>query len=186
MPFSTIKRCQHISAVRVSLFSTKYVHNFFFAISVEILFWPVSVIQHLNSIKKAAPDRVGIYGLVRQDETSRRCKKQVGILENILQWNCSNWYLSFSFDIPFSRISVMTIFAVKPIYVHSKLSIVDDEWILTGSTNMDNMSFFYSSELSITITNAELARSTKVRLMQVSQLTMVEEHQIDYFWSWLI
>jgi len=85
------------------------------------------IIQHLQIIKKAAPERVGIYGLVQQDESTSR---------------------------------------IKPIYVHSKLAIIDDEWVLTGSTNMDNMSFFYSSELSLTISNDQLARETRIRLVK--------------------
>jgi len=94
----------------------------------ELVDWSQDhIIQHLNSIKKAAPERVGIYGLVKQDDVSKR---------------------------------------LKPIYVHSKMAIVDDEWILTGSTNMDNMSFFYSSELSLSITSPQLARETRVRLMK--------------------
>jgi len=94
----------------------------------EIIDWSQDhIIQHLHTIKKAAPDRVGIYGLVRQDDSSAR---------------------------------------IKPIYVHSKLAIVDDEWMLTGSTNMDNMSFFYSSELSVTVSNPLLARETLSRLLQ--------------------
>eukprot|EP01117_Protostelium_nocturnum_P019954 TRINITY_DN8780_c0_g1_i1.p1 TRINITY_DN8780_c0_g1~~TRINITY_DN8780_c0_g1_i1.p1 ORF type:complete len:862 (-),score=242.51 TRINITY_DN8780_c0_g1_i1:109-2694(-) len=85
------------------------------------------IMQHLLAIKKAAPDRVGIYGLVQQDENSSR---------------------------------------VKPIYIHSKIAIIDDEWILSGSSNMDNMSFFYSSELTFSILNPELAVNTRSRLFQ--------------------
>eukprot|EP01102_Stenamoeba_stenopodia_P013684 TRINITY_DN4473_c1_g1_i1.p1 TRINITY_DN4473_c1_g1~~TRINITY_DN4473_c1_g1_i1.p1 ORF type:complete len:974 (+),score=221.89 TRINITY_DN4473_c1_g1_i1:104-3025(+) len=85
------------------------------------------IIEHLHLIHSVAPDRVGIYGLVRQDDLSER---------------------------------------VKPIYVHSKLSIVDDEFLVIGSTNMDNMSFFYSSELSATVISSDLAKETKVRLFQ--------------------
>jgi phosphatidylserine/phosphatidylglycerophosphate/cardiolipin synthase-like enzyme len=51
---------------------------------------------------------------------------------------------------------------VTPIYVHSKLIIVDDEYVMLGSTNMDNMSFFYSSELHISVYNENLAKNTKV------------------------
>ncbi len=53
---------------------------------------------------------------------------------------------------------------VKPIYVHSKLVIADDELMLTGSANMDDMSFFYSSELTLSIANANLAKSMRLRL----------------------
>jgi len=81
-------------------------------------------------IHSVAPDRVGIYGLVRQDDQSERggWKHQI---DNIVVTNFVQ--------------------SVKPIYVHSKLSIVDDEYLVIGSTNMDNMSFFYSSELSATV-----------------------------------
>eukprot|EP01119_Soliformovum_irregulare_P018865 TRINITY_DN5871_c0_g1_i2.p1 TRINITY_DN5871_c0_g1~~TRINITY_DN5871_c0_g1_i2.p1 ORF type:complete len:541 (+),score=138.32 TRINITY_DN5871_c0_g1_i2:1159-2781(+) len=85
------------------------------------------ITQHLNTIKNTAPDRVGIYGLVRQDEISRK---------------------------------------LKPIYVHTKLVVVDDEVMLTGSANMDNMSFFYSSELSVTIRNSPVAREARTRLIR--------------------
>jgi len=94
----------------------------------ELVDWSQDhIIQHLHTIKKAAPDRVGIYGIVKQDPSSQR---------------------------------------IKPIYVHSKLCIVDDEYIITGSTNLDNMSFFYSSELSLTIYNAQLAKDMKTRLIK--------------------
>ena len=53
---------------------------------------------------------------------------------------------------------------IKPIYVHSKLVIVDDELIVTGSANMDDMSFFYSSELTLNIADARLAKDTRLRL----------------------
>jgi len=85
------------------------------------------IYTNLQMIHSIAPDRVGIYGLVRQDEETK---------------------------------------ILRPIYVHSKLAIVDDERIITGSTNMDNMSFFYSSELSLSITSPQLARETRVRLMK--------------------
>jgi len=55
---------------------------------------------------------------------------------------------------------------VKSIYVHSKILIVDDEVVLTGSTNMDNVSFFYSSELSLILNHKELASSLRRKLCQ--------------------
>jgi len=55
---------------------------------------------------------------------------------------------------------------VNAIYVHSKLVIVDDELVVTGSTNMDNVSFFYSSELSFTLYNKDLAYSLRKKLCQ--------------------
>lgn len=55
---------------------------------------------------------------------------------------------------------------IKPIYVHAKLAIVDDTFLVNGSTNMDNISFFYCSEVSAAIHNPELAQETRVRLGQ--------------------
>ena len=53
---------------------------------------------------------------------------------------------------------------VKPIYVHSKVAIIDDTLMINGSTNMDNISFFYCSEVSAAIYNPDLAGYTRVRL----------------------
>ncbi len=52
---------------------------------------------------------------------------------------------------------------VKPIYVHSKLVIADDERLFIGSANMDDMSFYYSSELAVQLHSATLARQTRKR-----------------------
>lgn len=53
---------------------------------------------------------------------------------------------------------------MKPIYIHSKLTLIDDELMVVGSTNLDNMSFFYSSELSAVISHPQLVSDTKKRL----------------------
>jgi len=50
---------------------------------------------------------------------------------------------------------------------------VDDILAVTGSTNMDNVSFFYSSELSVTIFDEPLAQSLRVKLCA--------EHLQNYF-----
>lgn len=55
---------------------------------------------------------------------------------------------------------------IKSIYVHTKMVIIDDQWVLTGSTNMDNVSFFYSSELSVEIHHPSVARETRKRLFR--------------------
>ena len=83
------------------------------------------IISHLHQIYKVAPERVGIYGLVRQDDYRK---------------------------------------LIKPIYVHSKLVIVDDEFIVTGSCNMDDQSFFYSSEICINILDQNMAKQTREKL----------------------
>mmetsp|Transcript_9273 Transcript_9273/g.28660 ORF Transcript_9273/g.28660 Transcript_9273/m.28660 type:complete len:930 (+) Transcript_9273:154-2943(+) len=85
------------------------------------------MLDHLLDIYRLAPDRVGVYGLVRQHH-------EEGTL--------------------------------KSIYVHSKLVIVDNEFMVTGSANMDNNSFFYGSELTATIHQSDIAKDTRVRLLQ--------------------
>ncbi|XP_049850459.1 uncharacterized protein LOC126322621 [Schistocerca gregaria] len=55
---------------------------------------------------------------------------------------------------------------LEPIYVHSKLCIIDDQWMIAGSTNMDNLSFFYSSELSVEILDSRISRETRIRLFR--------------------
>jgi len=86
------------------------------------------IIEHLQLIYSTAPDRVGVYGLLRQDPASPD--------------------------------------QIKPIYVHTKLIIVDDEYLITGSTNMDNVSFFYSTELSVEIHDKTVAQDTRRRLLK--------------------
>ena len=55
---------------------------------------------------------------------------------------------------------------LKPIYVHSKVVIVDDEYADVGSANMDNMSFFFSSELSLRLLCPNVAKSLRDRLFR--------------------
>lgn len=83
------------------------------------------VIDHLNLLYNVAPDRVGIFGLIVQEETTNH---------------------------------------IKPIYVHSKLALIDDNIMLNGSTNMDNISFYYCSEVSIAVQNPALVKSARIRL----------------------
>lgn len=52
------------------------------------------------------------------------------------------------------------------IYVHSKVTLIDDMWMVTGSTNMDNVSFFHSSELSIELYSPAIAREVRLRLFK--------------------
>eukprot|EP01080_Neovahlkampfia_damariscottae_P002887 gene2887-4730_t len=89
--------------------------------------------EHLEIIFKTAPDRVGIYGLVRQDESLN---------------------------------------SLKTIYIHSKLTIVDDKFVSIGSSNMDSLSFYKSSEINLNVYSSSIAIETKERV--------VREH-LEYF-----
>jgi phosphatidylserine/phosphatidylglycerophosphate/cardiolipin synthase-like enzyme len=58
-----------------------------------------------------------------------------------------------------------------PIYVHSKVCIVDDEWLAIGSDNLNRRSWSHDSEISCTIVEPEpdgqtttLAATTRMRL----------------------
>jgi hypothetical protein len=62
---------------------------------------------------------------------------------------------------------------LKPIYVHSKTMIIDNKIICTGSSNLDNMSFYKSSEINFNIYSEELAKETFDRL--------IKEHLEDFY-----
>jgi phosphatidylserine/phosphatidylglycerophosphate/cardiolipin synthase-like enzyme len=51
-----------------------------------------------------------------------------------------------------------------PLYVHSKIGIVDDAWLTVGSANLNEHSFFNDTEMNIISCDRELARSTRLRL----------------------
>jgi phosphatidylserine/phosphatidylglycerophosphate/cardiolipin synthase-like enzyme len=51
-----------------------------------------------------------------------------------------------------------------PLYVHAKVAIVDDRWLIVGSANLNAHSLFNDTEVCVVTDNAELARDTRVRL----------------------
>ncbi|WP_053735897.1 phosphatidylserine/phosphatidylglycerophosphate/cardiolipin synthase family protein [Nocardia sp. NRRL S-836] len=51
-----------------------------------------------------------------------------------------------------------------PVYVHAKLSIVDDEWLSVGSANLNEHSLFNDTEVNVVTDDPEVARSTRLRL----------------------
>lgn len=81
--------------------------------------------DNINMLYRAAPDRVGIYGIVRQDKSD----------------------------------------TIKSVYIHSKLIIIDDKVMCVGSANLDNLSFYKSSEFNVNIHNEAICRETKMRLV---------------------
>jgi phosphatidylserine/phosphatidylglycerophosphate/cardiolipin synthase-like enzyme len=52
----------------------------------------------------------------------------------------------------------------RPVYVHAKIGIVDDEWLTIGSANLNEHSLFNDTEMNLAIRNPELARATRLRL----------------------
>ena len=51
-----------------------------------------------------------------------------------------------------------------PIYVHSKVCIVDDDWMTVGSANLNDNSLFRATEANIVVADNELVRQTRERL----------------------
>jgi phosphatidylserine/phosphatidylglycerophosphate/cardiolipin synthase-like enzyme len=51
-----------------------------------------------------------------------------------------------------------------PVYVHAKVAVVDDRWLIVGSANLNAHSLFNDTEMCVVTDDAALARDTRVRL----------------------
>jgi phosphatidylserine/phosphatidylglycerophosphate/cardiolipin synthase-like enzyme len=51
-----------------------------------------------------------------------------------------------------------------PLYVHAKVGIVDDRWLMIGSANLNDHSLFNDSEVGVVTCDARLVRDTRLRL----------------------
>ncbi len=51
-----------------------------------------------------------------------------------------------------------------PLYVHAKVAVVDDRWLIIGSANLNAHSFFNDTEMCVVTDDAALARATRIRL----------------------
>ncbi|MHB1836981.1 MAG: phospholipase D-like domain-containing protein, partial [Solirubrobacteraceae bacterium] len=51
-----------------------------------------------------------------------------------------------------------------PIYVHAKVAVVDDRWLIVGSANLNAHSLFNDTEMCVVTDDAGLARDTRIRL----------------------
>ena len=58
----------------------------------------------------------------------------------------------------------VTPFSYRPVYVHAKVTIVDDEWFAVGSANLNDRGMFTDSEIVALVHEPELARSLRVEL----------------------
>jgi phosphatidylserine/phosphatidylglycerophosphate/cardiolipin synthase-like enzyme len=52
----------------------------------------------------------------------------------------------------------------KPVYVHAKIGIVDDEWLTLGSANLNEHSLFNDTEVNVAFRDPALARETRIGL----------------------
>jgi phosphatidylserine/phosphatidylglycerophosphate/cardiolipin synthase-like enzyme len=52
----------------------------------------------------------------------------------------------------------------RPVYVHAKIGIVDDEWLTVGSANLNEHSLFNDTEVNVVLRDPGLARAARLRL----------------------
>ncbi len=69
------------------------------------------------------------------------------------------------------RMLATTIRALSPsqpraeqVYVHAKVAVIDDRWLIVGSANLNAHSLFNDTEMCVVTDDAALARDTRVRL----------------------
>lgn len=54
----------------------------------------------------------------------------------------------------------------KPVYVHSKLMLIDDTWATVGSANLHRFSMFGNGELNAAISSADIVRAFRIALFE--------------------
>lgn len=54
----------------------------------------------------------------------------------------------------------------KPVYVHAKLMLIDDEWATVGSCNLHHYSLFGNGELNVAFRDATSVQAMRVELFQ--------------------
>ncbi|HYM15015.1 MAG TPA: phospholipase D family protein [Dehalococcoidia bacterium] len=55
-------------------------------------------------------------------------------------------------------------FRYRPVYVHAKVGVIDDEWLIIGSANLNDRGFETDSELDVIAHDRDLARGLRVDL----------------------
>jgi len=55
-------------------------------------------------------------------------------------------------------------FTYRPIYIHAKVGIIDDEWLTVGSANLNNRGLILNSQVNAVMCDAALARDVRIRL----------------------
>jgi len=58
----------------------------------------------------------------------------------------------------------MHAFRYRPVYVHAKVAIIDDEWLTVGSANLNNRGLITDSELNVVVQDHELAAKLRINL----------------------
>lgn len=55
-------------------------------------------------------------------------------------------------------------FRYRPVYVHAKVAVVDDEWLTVGSANLNNRGLITDGEINVAVRDGALAKSLRVDL----------------------
>jgi phosphatidylserine/phosphatidylglycerophosphate/cardiolipin synthase-like enzyme len=55
-------------------------------------------------------------------------------------------------------------FGYRPVYVHAKVAIIDDEWLTVGSANLNNRGMVTDSEINVVVKDPEVARAFRLNL----------------------
>lgn len=71
--------------------------------------------------------------------------------------------------------SGMAAFRYRPVYVHAKVAVIDDEWLLIGSANLNDRGLATDSEIMAAMHDSELARRVRVDLW-TEHLAMPRSH----------
>ena len=58
----------------------------------------------------------------------------------------------------------MHAFRYRPVYVHAKVAIVDDEWLTVGSANLNNRGLVTDSEINVAVQDRDLATRLRIDL----------------------
>ena len=66
-----------------------------------------------------------------------------------------------------------------PVYVHSKIGIVDDRWLTVGSANLNVHSLLHDTEMNVVTLDPEIARATRLRLWSEHLELPLEDVQGD-------
>jgi phosphatidylserine/phosphatidylglycerophosphate/cardiolipin synthase-like enzyme len=64
-----------------------------------------------------------------------------------------------------------------PLYVHAKVAVIDDRYLIIGSANLNAHSFFNDTEMCVVTDDAGLARNTRVRLW--AEHLELSEEEVD-------
>jgi phosphatidylserine/phosphatidylglycerophosphate/cardiolipin synthase-like enzyme len=55
-------------------------------------------------------------------------------------------------------------FRYRPVYLHAKVCVIDDEWLTAGSANLNNRGLITDSELNVVTMDRDLARRVRIDL----------------------